>query len=70
LTGEDVMAKKKRKRSVSLKPVVDAIDETIEELREAKKKASDEDKEDLDCKIKLIRGLRTFACAQCKGLNL
>lgn len=64
------MAKKKKKRSVSIRPVVDAIDETIEELKTAKKKASDEDKEDLDCKIKLIGAVRTFACALCRGLNL
>jgi hypothetical protein len=61
---------KKKKKSISLWPVVDEIDETIEKLAAAKKKASAADKRILNLRIKSIRGLRKIATARCGGLDL
>jgi hypothetical protein len=65
------MAKKKRKKgSISLRPVVDAIDDTITELTRARKRASDEAKRVLNLKIKSMRSLRSEAMTRCRALDL
>lgn len=67
------MAKKKKKKkrgSVSLQPVVDAIDDTITKLRKAKKKTSARGKRELNLKIKSMRSLCSEAMIRCKALDL
>jgi hypothetical protein len=65
------MAKKKRKKgSVSLRPVVDAIEDTITKLTRAKKRASPEGKAKLKLKIKSMRSLHREAMLRCKALDL
>jgi hypothetical protein len=61
---------KKKKKSISLWPVVRAIDETIEKLTAAKKRASAAGKRILNLRIKSIRGLRRIATARCRALDL
>jgi hypothetical protein len=61
---------KKKKGTISLRPVVDEIDETIERLKRAKKKASAAGKRILNLRIKSIRGLRKIATARCGALDL
>lgn len=69
--GEDVMAKKKRKQgSVSLRPVVDAIEDTIAKLTRAKKKASARGKNEIKLRIRSMRSLRHEAMLRCKALDL
>jgi hypothetical protein len=69
--GEDVMAKKKRKKgSVSLRPVVDAIDDTITKLIRAKKKTSIEGRRVLNLKVRSMRSLRSEALTQCRALDI
>jgi len=65
------MAKKKSKKgSISLRPVVDAIDDTITKLTRAKKRASAEGKRKLKLKIKSMRSLRSDAMLRCRALDL
>jgi hypothetical protein len=65
------MAKNKGKKgSISLRPVVDAIDDTITELTRARKRASDEAKRVLNLKIKSMRSLRSEATTRCRALDL
>lgn len=61
---------KKRKTGISLRPVVDAIDDTITKLTTAKKKASAEGKRVLNLKIKSMRSLRSNALSRCRALDL
>jgi hypothetical protein len=65
---EDLMAKKKKK--VSLYPVVKEIDKTVRELTAVKKTASAAAKKILALRIRSIRGLRKIATARCKRLSL
>jgi hypothetical protein len=65
---EDLMAKKKKK--VSLKPVVKAIARTTKQLKNIRKKASPAEKKILDPKIKAVEKLGDFALKICKGLSI
>ena len=61
---------KKKKGSISLRPVVDAIDDTVARLIKAKKRAPAAAKSALNLRIKSIRGLRRIAAARCRALDL
>jgi hypothetical protein len=60
------------KKPVSLKPVVEDIDDAAQALKKIRSSASRADKKKLNLKIKALKGLKAHAARTCHraGLNL
>jgi uncharacterized protein with HEPN domain len=67
---EDFMPKNKKRKRVSLKPVVKAIARTTKQLKKIRKNASPAEKKILDPKIKAVEILGDNARKICKVAGL
>jgi len=64
------MSKNKKRKRVSLKPVIKAIARTTKQLKKSRKNASPEEKKILDPKIRAVENLSDTARKICKGLSI
>jgi hypothetical protein len=68
---EDFMPKNKKRKKVSLKPVVKAIARTTRQLKKSRKSASPAEKKILDPKIRAVENLIVIARRICRtSLNI
>jgi hypothetical protein len=64
---EDFMPKKKKRKKVSLKPVVKAIAKTTKQLKKSRKNASPAEKKILDPKIRAVENLAVMTLNICRA---